>query len=194
MRPSHTEPDRTLVLAVLAGDPAALDRWYRLEHPTVWRLALGVLTDPGAAEDLAQEAMLRLYDHLDRWDPERPYTRWRNTVVLNLCRDRLRRSAARDRAETAAAEARADREPLRPAAAMEQSELRALLAEALGRLTPREREAFVLRELEGLPTSEVAASMEIGESSLRSLLTLARRRLREFLGVRLPETIGGEHA
>jgi len=194
MHPPQPEPDRTLVLAVLAGDTAALDRWYRLEHPTVWRLALGVLTDPGAAEDLAQEAMLRLHDRLDRWDSERPYTRWRNTVVLNLCRDRLRRSAARDRAETAAAEDRAGRESLPPAAELEQGELRALIGQALGKLTPREREAFVLRELEGLPTKEVAAAMEIGESSLRSLLTLARRRLREFLGARLPETIGGEHA
>jgi RNA polymerase sigma-70 factor (ECF subfamily) len=160
----------------------------------VWRLALGFLARAELAEDLAQEAMLKLHDKLERWDPARPYVQWRNSVVLNLCRDRLRREDARSRAETAALELRLPAVLPDPACVAQQGELRALLQLALERLSAREREAFVLRELEGHSTTDVAAVMRIEESSLRSLLTLARRRMREFLGRRCPEFSGGEHA
>lgn len=186
-------PDWSLVQEVLKGEPRALDRWYRAEHPTVWRLALGVLLRAEEAEDLAQEAMLKLHDRLHMWDPERPYPQWRNTVVLNLCRDRLRRIDARERAESAAAEAALPERLPDPADQVEQGELRRLLSLALGQLSPREREAFVLRELEGHSSADVAEVMGIEEGSLRSLLTLARRRLRDYLGRRCPEFVGGDH-
>lgn len=192
--PASSRPEPGLIQAVIAGDAAALDRWYRQEHPAVWRLALGFLARAELAEDLAQEAMLRLHDRLDRWDPERPYAQWRNTVVLNLCRDRLRREGARDRAEAAAAEAQLPAVMPDPSSAVEQDELRDLLRLALEQLSAREREAFVLRELEGEASRDVAAVMGIEEGSLRSLLTLARRRMRDFLGRRAPEFVGGEHA
>ncbi|MCB9915258.1 MAG: sigma-70 family RNA polymerase sigma factor [Planctomycetes bacterium] len=179
------------VAAVLASDPLALDRWYRAEHPAVWRLCLGLLGSEAEAEDAAQDAMLKLHDHLDRWDPRQPYGPWRNTVVLNLCRDRLRRREARARAEAAAAEARELTAPAAQGAALEQHELRAKLAAALRLLSEREREAFVLRELEGESTAAVARAMDVTESSVRSLLTLARRRLRDHLAPARGELLGG---
>lgn len=184
---------REEIQAVLGGDPAALDRWFRSEHPEVWRLCLGFSADADQADDLAQEAMLKLHDRLEKWDPTRPYPQWRNSVVLNLCRDRRRRADARERAETRAAEAQAPATLPDPSRELEQGELRALFQEALRRLSEREREAFVLRELEGVPIADAAQLLGIAESSLRSLLTLARRRLREFLGRRAPELVGGDH-
>ncbi|MFT7667999.1 MAG: RNA polymerase sigma-70 factor (ECF subfamily) [Planctomycetota bacterium] len=182
-----------LIQGVLSGDPAALDTWYRSEHPLVWRLALGVLLRAEEAEDLAQEAMLKLHDKLDRWDPKRPYKQWRNTLVLNLCRDRLRRTGARERAESAAAQDALQQPLPDPSQQLEQIELRRLLGMALGQLSAREREAFVLRELEGNSSEHVAEVMGIEVSSMRSLLTLARRRMREFLGVRALEFMGEDH-
>jgi len=101
--------------------------------------------------------------------------------VLNLCRDRARRAEARARAEEAGAAQRREAALPDPAQSAEAEETRALVARALGELPPREREAFVLRDLEGRDTDEVAASMGVTPSSVRSLLTLARRRLRGLL-------------
>lgn len=191
---SPLAPEWTLIERVLQGDPKSLDSWYRAEFPSVWRLAIGVLLRAEEAEDLAQEAMLKLHDRLSAWDPKRAYAPWRNTLVLNLCRDRLRRMDARRRAESEAASEESSNQATSPSARMEQGELRRLLHSALAQLSPREREAFVLRELENHPSEEVAAAMGIEVASLRSLLTLARRRLREYLGRTAPELIGGEHA
>lgn len=184
-------PDE-LALAARQGGAEDLDRWLRAEHPTLWRLCFGLLADRAEADDLVQDAMLHLTDHLSDWDTTRPYAGWRNTVVTNLCRDRRRRSAARREAEQRAAEAGLpDRLP-RPDAALGQGEVREALRVALAGLTEREREAFVLRDLEGAPTREVAAAMSVNEGTVRSLLTLARRRLRSLLSERVPGLVPEE--
>jgi RNA polymerase sigma factor (sigma-70 family) len=123
---------------VIQGDTEALDFWIRLEHPRVWRLALGFLAQAEGADDLAQEAMLKLHDNLNRWDSARPYAQWRNTVVLNLCRDRLRRDGSRRQTESGA-----EKHPALPdpSAVAEQGELRELLNGAPALLTDAEPSA-----------------------------------------------------
>ncbi len=176
--------------AVRRGDPEAIDAFYRAEHREVYRLCLGFLADAAEADDLAQDAMLKLIDSMQAYDPGRSYPAWRNTLVLNTCRDRLRRIATRRRAEQSAADLGPGAALPAPDARLHAEEVRALLARALGALTPREREVFVLRDLQGESTRDVAATMGIGTSSVRSLLTLARRRLRQLLGPALAQ-VGG---
>src|SRR5262245_62908104 len=99
-------PAGELLRAVLAGAPEAVDAWFRAEHPEVYRLCFGFLAHAADAEDVAQEAMLHLLDRIDAWDPSRSYRAWRTTLVLNRCRDRLRRVKSRRTAEEGAALAR----------------------------------------------------------------------------------------
>ena len=188
------------------GDPAALDAWFRHEHPVVYRLCFGFLADAAEAEDLAQDAMLHLHDRLpdwdeNRWDEHRGYGAWRDTLVLNLCRDRLRRLGARSRVHREAAQAAL--EARGPAAAneapadgpherLERAELRDVLRETLAALSPREREVFVLRDLEGENTEATAERLDIQPSSVRSILTLARRRVRARLEARFGGLVPGE--
>jgi len=183
--------------AASSGEPQAVDAWFRADHPEVYRLCAGFLADATEAEDIAQDAMLKLLDNLDAWDRRRGWRAWRNTIVLNLCRDRLRRLAARRGAEQRATDARHAAVPARlpdPLSAAQQSEVRDILMAALTELTPREREVFVLRDLEGNDTATTAVALGVGESTVRSLLTLARRRLRTLLGERVPELVpGGDH-
>lgn len=174
-----------LLRAVRAGAPEAVDAWFRAEHPEVYRLCFGLLAQASEAEDVAQEAMLHLLDHLPDWDASRPYRPWRTTLVLNRCRDRLRRIEARRSVEAKALRTRSETPLPDPHDELERAEVAELLAVGLRSLSPREREAFVLRDLEGLETAEVARTLAISESSVRSLLTLARRRLRELFGTRL---------
>ena len=122
--------------------------------------------------------MLQLLDHLDDGEGARSYRAWRTTLVLNRCRDRMRRAAARREGGGGRGHGRPE-EPLPdPADAAQRAETAATLAFGLRALPPREREAFVLRDLEGLDTAEVARVLSITESSVRSLVTLARQRLR----------------
>lgn len=184
MKDARSLIDQDLLDAATRGEPAAVDRWFRAEHPLVWRLCLGLLARSEEADDAAQDAMLKLLDALPQRRTDRPYEPWRTTVVLNHCRDRLRRNATRSGAERSAPPL-PQRLP-RPDEAASANELQALLTAALQRLSPREREAFVLRDLQGLETDAVATAMDVSASTVRSLITLARRRLRTLLGSRLP--------
>jgi RNA polymerase sigma-70 factor (ECF subfamily) len=151
----------------------------------VFRLCVGFLADRTEAEDAAQDAMLHLLDRLAAYDARRPWNSWRNTVVLNHCRDRLRRRTTRRTHEDRAP---ASTTPLpSPHDVAAAKEVAARLEEALAALTPREREAFVLRDLQGCSTEDAATILGIGASSVRSLVTLARRRLRTLLASCLPE-------
>ncbi|MCB9898917.1 MAG: sigma-70 family RNA polymerase sigma factor [Planctomycetes bacterium] len=186
-RADTTDPD---LPALQRGDPDAIDAFCRAEHPIVWRLCLGFLADAHEAEDAAQDALLRLLDRLPAYQPGRGWGAWRNTVVLNLCRDRARRRTSRADAEDRAQRLELPPRLPRPDELAETAELAALVRAALSHLPPREREAFVLRDLEGVPTDEAARVLGIGESSVRSLVTLARRRLRNLLAPRLPDLAG----
>lgn len=175
--------DDALLTAAARREPDAVDAWFRAEHPPVWRLCLGFLADSTEADDAAQDAMLRLLDALPGFDARRPYRPWRTTIVLNHCRDRHRRRVTRSGHEEAAPLPAALPRPDEIAGARE---LRDLVTAALCHLSPREREAFVLHDLQAVPAAEAAATLDIAPSSLRSLLALARRRLRAVLGPRLP--------
>jgi RNA polymerase sigma factor (sigma-70 family) len=138
---AHGSPG-SWIPAIRAGDAEALARWYRAEHPAVWRLCLGFLAERAEADDAAQDAMLKLLDTLDRFDARRPWAVWRNSVVLNHCRDRsgASRCAPAPRRRRRATPSRR-RSRIRPDEARAAS-LQSLVTASLRRLTPREREAF----------------------------------------------------
>lgn len=191
LSPPDRDHDR-LVARVAAGDPQAQDAFCRLHWPAVYRVCFGVLVDRAEAEDVAQEALVHLIDRAGEFEAGRRFDAWRNAVVVNLCRDRLRRSRTRRRAEDAA-RARALPALLPdPHAEAERAEVQEILASSLAALTEREREVFVLRELEGQDGNDVAAALGITAGTVRSLACLARQRLKRLLGARLPEYAGGD--
>jgi RNA polymerase sigma-70 factor (ECF subfamily) len=180
------QPLSALATALAEGAVGALGDWYEAERTPVYRLCLGFLACAATAEDAAQEALLRLADRIHRWDRTRPYEPWRNSVVLNLCRDRQRSDQRREARERQGAAAETGLLP-DPAEQAEAGELREALGRALSHLPPREREVFVLADLCGRPTEELTAELGLTASTVRATLSLARRRLQEALAPRLPE-------
>lgn len=181
----NLQVDAEVLARAAAGDADAIDVLCRLEHATVYRLCFGFLLDRQLAEDAAQEALLLIVERLASYDPSRPFATWRNTVVANLCRDRLRRMSTRLRAEQAAALDADAIESRDPAEAAATTELQRILRSSLEALSPREREVFVLHDLELQDSAQVADALSIAEGTVRSLLCLARRRLKAHLGGRL---------
>lgn len=152
--------------------------------PLAYRLALRMLGQAADAEDVAQEAMVRLFRQAPAWQEGRAQVgTWLYRVTANLCVDhvRRRRLAPLDAAAHIAA-------PLVPAeeALTDQARLAALQT-ALDALPERQRLALVLRHLEGLTNPEVAAIMDVGVEAVESLTARAKRRLTEILSMRQEE-------
>lgn len=151
---------------------AALDRLealYRDEYAGSVRLAQFLVGDRGRAEELAQDAFVRVHPHLARTDNPGGYLR---TTLVNLCRDHQRR------------EATARRHPPAPPEPVPPPELPATTSavwRALQGLPDRQREAVVLRYWADLPTDEIARLLDARPATVRSLLHRGLAALEEVL-------------
>ena len=153
--------------------------------PVVWRTARRLLGDSAEAEDVAQEAMLRLWRIAPDWRAgEAKVSTWLYRVTVNLCTDRLRRSG-RGVALDGVSEPE-DGAPGAAARLMETDRMAALDA-ALRALPERQRQAVVLRHLEGLANPEIAEILGVGVEAVESLTARGRRGLAALLAGRKEE-------
>jgi RNA polymerase sigma-70 factor (ECF subfamily) len=174
-------PDAVLLARYAAGDRAAARVLTLRFTPRVLGYATRLLGDRAEAEDVAQEAMLRLWRIAPDWRAEEAQvSTWLYRVVTNLVTDRQRARARRplDLPETAPEVA--DDAP-GAAAAMMQRDRMAALDTALTALPERQRQAVVLRHLEGLANPEIARIMGIGVEAVESLTARGKRALAAVL-------------
>lgn len=185
--------DDTLLARYGAGDRAAARALTLRLVPRVLGYATRLLGDRAEAEDIAQEAMLRLWRMAPGWRPgEAQVSTWLYRVVSNLVTDR-RRARARHPADTLDdAPEPADAAPAALTQLIAQDRLAALDA-ALALLPDRQRQAVVLRHLEGLANPEIAAIMGIGVEAVESLIARGKRGLAAALDGRREE-LGFEDA
>ncbi|WP_066814088.1 RNA polymerase sigma factor [Frigidibacter mobilis] len=177
--------DEALLVLYANGDPEAARALTLRLAPMALRVAARMLADRTEAEDVAQEAMLRLWRVAPDWrQGEAKVSTWLYRVTSNLCTDRLRR-----RGRSVALDAVAEPEDGRPGAVagLIEADRAAALEAALAALPDRQRQAVVLRHLEGLTNPEIAEIMEIGVEAVESLTARGKRALTAALAGRREE-------
>ena len=184
--PERQAADRkllALVERVRAGDADAFDEIAPLAGRMAYHLALRSVTDPNTAEDIAQEAVVRLYAHVHEIEGVGAFKTWFYRIILNLVNDHFRRNTRRDYAFTTLEEVRTLEHKTRdePLTEMERKGLREALRDALDSLDERHREVFLLKEVEGLGHSEIAKILDVPEGTVWSRLSYARKKLQEKL-------------
>lgn len=178
------QSDEVLLRRYAGGDAMAARILMARLAPPVLRLGRRLLNDPTEAEDVTQEAMLRLWQIAPEWQAgaAQPAT-WLYRVAFNLAIDRLRkrRGVALDSID----------EPVNPAPAVVETMIAAdrarALELALATLPERQRVAVVLRHLEGLANPEIAEVLGVGVEAVESLIARGKRRLTTLLSERRTE-------
>jgi RNA polymerase sigma-70 factor (ECF subfamily) len=184
------QPLRLLLQKAKSGDLAAFEQLIVLHERPVFRTALRLLRNTEDAQDAAQEVFLRLHKHLGRFDEERSFHSWLYRIILNVCRDlnqrREKHSALPlEEASQPAGVAEPESPAKGPFDIASRQQQRRLIAESLATLSEKERAALVLRDLEGLATAEVARILGSSETTVRSQISTARRKIKEFRDRRL---------
>ena len=183
---SDANSDDALLARYAAGDASAAADLAQRHGPRVIGLAWRMLNDRAEAEDVAQEAMLRLWKIAPDWEAGRAQvSTWLYRVVNNLCTDRLRK-ARRSMIGLDGIEEPADPSPS-AADMMLRAARDAALNEALGALPARQRQAVVLRHIEGQTNTEIAAIMDISVEAVESLTARGKRALARSLAARRAE-------
>ncbi|GAA5070842.1 RNA polymerase sigma factor [Roseibacterium beibuensis] len=172
--------DGALMVLFAKGDSAAARLLTERLLPRAWRHASRVLGDPAEAEDIAQEAMLRLWRAAPEWRQDgaaQPST-WLHRVVANLAIDRLRRAG---RSTGLDPEIDPPDDAPTAEARMIEDGRRSALDAALATLPERQRQAVVLRHIEGLANPEIAEILGIGVEAVESLTARGKRALKAVL-------------
>lgn len=180
--------DQSLMTAVAEGDERAFARLVEAETPKLLRFARTLLTaSPAEAEEVVQEALLRLWKLAPDWQPNARVGTWLHQVVYRLCIDAIRRRRPSVDIGTMETEIEDDG-PLPDARLIRDDEV-TMVQSAIALLPERQRTALTLCHFQDLGQAEASAVMGIGESAYESLLARARRRLRKLLD---PEGNGEE--
>ncbi|MFT4089497.1 MAG: RNA polymerase sigma factor [Asticcacaulis sp.] len=184
---AHLDPDEELIDRVGRGDIAATQTLVTRKLPRMLALARRLLGDAAEAEDVAQEALLRLWKQAAHWVPGRAkLDTWLHKVAVNLCYDRLRkRREMVDAADIELVDEQAD-----PARQLDQLEVSAQVEAALNALPERQKLAIVLCYYQELSNIEAASLMDVSVDALESLLSRGRRQLRSLLSGQQQDLLG----
>lgn len=176
--------DDELLARYAVGDRAAARALTLRLSPGVFAHAVRLTGDRAEAEDVAQEVMLKLWRIAPDWRAgEAKVTTWLYRVTANLCIDRMRRRKAGPLEEAPEPE---DETPS-VAARMVERDRASALQDALDALPDRQRQAVVLRHLEGLGNPEIARIMDISPRAVESLTARGKRALEAILSGRREE-------
>jgi len=185
-----SDQEKALIARLQSGDAAAFEPLVTPYRQSLLGLALRLTRNLEDAKEVTQETFLRAYKYIGRFDAERSFKNWITTILVHAARHHYNRRSREDVLLAA--------EPLRekaldtsggPEADHESRELRARLMECVEVLTPREREIFLLRDVEGLNIRETVQIAGGSSVSIRVHLSAARRKIRDRIKVRYPEML-----
>jgi RNA polymerase sigma-70 factor (ECF subfamily) len=176
--------ESTLARLAKEGDVDAYAALVRSHQPAALRLAYVICGGSGDAEDATQEAFVKAYYALDRFDPSAPFRNWVLRIVANEAKNRRRAAGRRQRYELAVDPASGGT-ALSPEAAVITSEARQSLADAVARLPARLRDVVACRYLLDLSEAETSAVLGVPAGTAKSRLSRGIERLRR-------EGLGGE--
>jgi len=179
------QPDleRELIRKCKSGDARFYEPLVRAYEPAGLRLGLAMMGNEEDAQDALQEAFIKTYDTLHRFDLRRPFGPWFFQILRNQCRDMLRTRKAKSNVE--ALDEKLEQRPADgergPERTRQRNAARDTLWRGLERIGDEHREILVLKELEGFRYGEIAQILEIPEGTVASRLYHARHALREAL-------------
>jgi len=188
--------ERALVAEAQAGNRAAFEELVRRYDREVLRLALNLMKRPEDARDVYQETFLKVYRNLHRFRFECSFYTWLYRIVTNVCLDHLRRRQARPEDQAPEMNSGKQEEGItdfferqrehRPTLDTERTlmgqEIKARIARALERLSPRERIVFEMKHYQGLKLRAIGDVLGTTEETVKNSLFRATRKLRNELG------------
>jgi RNA polymerase sigma-70 factor, ECF subfamily len=180
------QTDEDLIRQVLAGDTSRFELLMRRYNERIYRVARSIVRDDHEAEDVMQQAYVNAFVHLDQFNGSARFSTWLTRIAVNESLARVRRQDRYRPLSDGIAPPEPHRAgPHNPERQAIASELRGHLEAAIDSLPDGTREVFVLRAVQQLSTSEVAACLDVSEDVVKTRLSRARAALRRFLRERV---------
>ena len=198
--PASTLSDADIVKRVRAGEHALFEILMRRHNQQLYRAARAIVKDEHEVEDVMQQAYINAFTHLHQFEERSQFSTWLTRITLNEAFGRRRKMRQSESRAIVVSDAREDAgelmetvrtpqpDPERQAYARE---LHRVLEEAVDTLPETYRAVFMLRDIEGLSTSETGAGLGLGDEAVKTRLHRARAMIRRAVTVRLGEVAAG---
>ena len=179
--------DRMLVETIRGGDAEAFEQLVRRKTPKVYALCFRIIGNAEDAKDIAQLVFIKLWENLEKYDAAYTFDTWLYRMVTNVAIDFIRSRQSRDNAVNSTL--RLVRTTVDPdqALSIQRKEIEAVFNDVSSVLSPKQKTIFVMREMEDLPSVEIAKILGCRESTVRNHLFNARKLMQQQLQKRYPE-------
>ncbi|GAB4153910.1 MAG: sigma-70 family RNA polymerase sigma factor [Planctomycetaceae bacterium] len=190
--PYVSDPDVQLMLRAKGGDDAAFEQLVMNYQKRLVGIFYHLVRDQEAAEDLAQEAFLRIYRAREGYRPTAKFSTWLFRIASNLASNKRRSWGRRKEVSLNLQDSGglgvrpqekllADKSALMPNRQLDKSEVQSVVQKALEELNERQRLALLLHKFEGMSYADIGESMDLTPAAVKSLLSRARENLKGIL-------------
>jgi RNA polymerase sigma-70 factor, ECF subfamily len=186
-QPSTEPDDRELVKTIREGDPDAFETLVRRKTSKVYALCYRVINNPEDAKDIAQLVFIKLWENLDKYDAQYAFDTWLYRMVTNVAIDFMRNRQSRDNAVNSNLRLVKTASDPEQATEIQRKEVETVFHDVSSVLSPKQKTVFVMKEMQDIPSPEIAKILGCRESTVRNHLFNARKLMQQQLAVRYPE-------
>ena len=182
------EPDdRQLVENVRSGQPEAFEQLVRRKTSKVYSLCYRIIGNSEDAKDISQLVFIKLWENLEKYDSHYAFDTWLYRMVTNVAIDFMRSRQSRDNAVNSNLRLVKTSADAEQGVIVQRKEIEHVFTACSTVLSPKQKTIFVMREMDDLPSSEIAKVLGCRESTVRNHLFNARKLLQVELKKRFPE-------
>src|SRR5438128_4766516 len=182
------EPDdRELVQTIRGGDADAFEQLVRRKTSKVYALCYRIIGNAEDAKDISQLVFIKLWENLEKYDPAYAFDTWLYRIVTNVAIDFLRNKQSRENAVNSNLRLVKTSTEAEQGVVVQRKEIETVFNAVSSVLSPKQKTIFVMREMDDLPSSEIAKVLGCRESTVRNHLFNARKLMQQQLKKRFPE-------
>jgi RNA polymerase sigma-70 factor (ECF subfamily) len=186
-RESIEVDDRQLVESIRSGDPTAFEQLVRRKTSKVYGLCYRIIGNAEDAKDISQLVFIKLWENLSKYDPHFAFDTWLYRMVTNVAIDFLRNKQSRENAINSNLRLVRTSSDAEQGVVVQRKEIENVFHAVSAVLSPKQKTIFVMREMDDLPSSEIARVLGCRESTVRNHLFNARKLMQQQLKKRFPE-------
>ncbi|HKO58775.1 MAG TPA: RNA polymerase sigma factor [Thermoanaerobaculia bacterium] len=182
------EPDdRQLVRTIREGDTDAFELLVRRKTSKVYALCYRIIGNSEDAKDISQLVFIKLWENLEKYDPQYAFDTWLYRMVTNVAIDFMRNKQSRDNAVNSNLRLVKTSFDAEQGVVVQRKEVENVFNEIATVLSPKQKTIFVMNQMEDMPSSEIAKVLGCRESTVRNHLFNARKLMQQQLQKRFPE-------
>ena len=182
------EPDdRLLVETIRGGDPDAFEVLVRRKTSKVYSLCYRIIGNSEDAKDISQLVFIKLWENLEKYDPQYAFDTWLYRMVTNVAIDFMRNKQSRENAVNSNLRLVKTSSDAEQGTLVQRKEVESVFNSVSQVLSPKQKTIFVMNQMDDLSSSEIAKVLGCRESTVRNHLFNARKLMQQQLRKRFPE-------